>query len=155
MTASRNVVVILQLPSRQPYSYLFFCILLEADMLSTGPRKGQATADGGIGLKAEDATNLEARLAVAESERIPVPGHSQRHEKHNKGGTDAQNLLVGQRDPNHNRSKPSPTNARNPFHEIERDAALYRMVVLKMALQRQVFDEPRVQDFTVSPVIGT
>lgn len=41
----------------------------------------------------------------------------------------------------------------NPFDEIENDHALYNKVVTKMALQRQVFEEPPIPDFTVPTTI--
>ena len=41
----------------------------------------------------------------------------------------------------------------NPFDEIENDPALYNKVVTKMALQRQVFEEPPIPDFTVPTTI--
>jgi hypothetical protein len=134
-------------------------------MISTAPRKGPSTAKGGIGLKAEDATNLEVRLAVAENKRDSLsPVHpAQKHEETDKGDADTQNALVGQRHPLVREcgsppavgSTPGQPRAENVFQEIERDSALCKKVVLKMALQRQVFDEPRFLDFTVSPVIGT
>jgi hypothetical protein len=145
-----------------------------ANLIATGPRRGspallsESPAGGGSLLKAEDATNLAERLAVAggEVEATPDSGGGGDSPANNTAASllssssvkSSPHLLarLPQQMPAAQASAEEETAAEsNPFREIAQDPALYKQVVLRMALQRQAFDEPRVRDFTVSPVIGT
>jgi hypothetical protein len=150
-----------------------------ANLIATGPRRGSPAllsesgeGSGGSRLKAEDATNLAERLAVAggevEATRDGGGGAGSSNNNNNMAPLlssssssspvkSSPEILARQPQqmPAAQASADEATAESNPFRQIAQDPALYKQVVLRMALQRQAFDEPRVRDFTVSPVIGT
>jgi hypothetical protein len=154
---------------------------MPANLIATGPRRSSPAVlsesgspgggpSGKNRLKAEDATNLAERLAVASGEEEDDAGAMQGSAADGGGGSSSPAMNPQAPSPRvENPTQPAdeqqnpmpavPTEANaeegeDPFREIEQDPALYKAVVLRMALQRQAFDEPRLRDFTVSPEIG-